>query len=54
MNSQYFLDFFIFFFNSAIASLHLTDWGKLFQSKHAVNNTEFMPQEVDFAEGSLA
>ena len=35
--------FFIFVFNSAIDSLYLTDWGKLFQSKHALNNTEFMP-----------
>ena len=35
--------FFIFVFNSAIYSLYLTDWGKLFQSKNALNNTEFMP-----------
>ena len=35
--------FFIFVFNSAIDSLYLTDWGKLFQSKHALNNTELMP-----------
>ena len=45
--------FFIFAFNSAIDSLYLTDWGKLFQSKHALNNTEFMLQEVDSAEGNL-
>ena len=34
---------FIFVFNSRIDSLYLPDWGKLFQSRHALNNTEFMP-----------
>ena len=44
---------FIFVFNSAIVSLYLTDWGKLFQSRHALNHTEFIPLEVDFAAGNL-
>ena len=34
---------FIFVFNSTIDSLYLIDWGRLFQSRHALNNTEFMP-----------
>ena len=34
---------FISFFDSRIDSVYLTDRGKLFQSKHALNNTEFMP-----------
>ena len=29
---------FIFAFNSTIDSLYLIDWGKLFQSRHALNN----------------
>ena len=42
------------FLNSTIDSLYLIDWGKLFQSRHALNNTEFMPQEVDLAAGNLS
>ena len=34
---------FIFVFNSKIDSLYLIDSGKLFQSRHALNNIEFMP-----------
>ena len=30
------------------------DQGKMFQSKHALNNTEFMPQEVNLAAGNLS
>ena len=33
----------IFVFNSRIDSLYLTGWEKLFQSRHALSNTEFMP-----------
>ena len=35
--------FFIFVFNSTIDSLYFIDLGKLFQSRHALNKTEFMP-----------
>ena len=45
---------FIFVFNSTIDSLYLIDWGKLFQSRHALNNTEFMPNDVDLAAGNLS
>ena len=45
---------FIFVFNSRIDSLYLADWGKLFQSRHALKNTEFMPYEVDFTAGNLS
>ena len=34
---------FILDFNSTIDSLYLIDCGKLFQSRHALNNTEFIP-----------
>ena len=34
---------FISVFNLTIDSLYLIDWGKLFQSRHALNNTRFMP-----------
>ena len=50
MNSQYFLGLSF----STIDSLYLIDWDKLFQSRHALNNTEFMPQEVDLAAGNLS
>ena len=33
---------FSFVFNATIDLLYLTNWGKLFQSRHALNNTEFM------------
>ena len=29
--------------HSTIDSLYLIDWSKLFQSRYALNNTEFMP-----------
>ena len=45
---------FILEFNSRIDSLYLRDWGKLFQSRHALNNTEFMLYEVHFAAGNLS
>ena len=45
---------FIFVFNSTIDSLYLIDFGKLFEISHALNNTEFMPCEVDFAAGNLS
>ena len=50
MNSQYFLGLSF----STIDSLYLIDWDKPFQSRHALNNTEFMPQEVDLAAGNLS
>ena len=34
---------FILFFDSRIDSVYLTDRGKLVRSKHALNNTEFIP-----------
>ena len=34
---------FIFVFNSRIDSLYLADRGKLSQSRHALNSTEFIP-----------
>ena len=34
---------FIFVCNSRTGSLHLTDLGQLFQSRHTLNNTDFMP-----------
>ena len=38
-----FLRSFVSGFNSSIDAVYLTDWGKLFQSIRALNNTEFMP-----------
>ena len=45
---------FVFVFNSTKDSLCLIDWDKLFQSRHVLNTTEFMPQEVDFAAGNVS
>ena len=45
---------FIFDFSSRIDSTYLIDWGKLIQSRHALNNTEFMQKEVDIAAGNLS
>ena len=45
---------FSFVFNSKINSLSLTDQRTTFHNRHALNDTEFEQQYIDFAAGSLS